>query len=142
MLDQTIGFCSETNQLNATELAKHIYFSLDKIEAWPAGLTNYPKEGWDRLVSLARDIQRAKPSTAAAAFEEIQAEVVGISRMSEKWSAKQQELNDGKLFLLISVLFELPQSVPESKYVRSGSYITGNTQVNPDGTCNLAWPVV
>jgi hypothetical protein len=103
------------------------------IEPWPSHSTSYSEGNWRRLVSVAATLQANDAKATSEALGNFQ------RSYAEEPSADE---NDGKLFLLMRIVFELPESspswVPRASF---GGWLTGGTDRNRDGTINFAWPV-
>jgi hypothetical protein len=76
------------------------------------------------LVSVAKVIQAANEKS-------VEKEIARYER---------QGWDNGKLFLLQRVIFDLPESIPQNKTIFFNGWITVKMQ-NPDGTMNQAWPI-
>src|SRR5205823_3845724 len=82
-----------------------------------------------------RKLQDCEPDSVEEALRSYQAA-----------SERVQSRDDSKLLLLLRVAFELPESVrPGGRQGFSpsfGGWFTDRTQINEDGTTNLAWPIL
>jgi hypothetical protein len=106
---------------------------LSRIDPWPPSSTIYSDAAWQELIDAAKVIQMSSPESVKEAMREYQRNQTG----------SDQEINDdGKLYLLLRVVFEIPEKVPVSgKREVFGGWVTMRTELNDDGTENLAWPV-
>jgi len=104
--------------------------AINKIEPWTAS-TNYGPAGWKQLVAAAKKYQTSAPELAN----------VTVGELLEK-NAGQPGLAvlQAKVFLLQRMVFELPENSPGQPMI-SANYFRGRTDINPDGTFNLAWPI-
>jgi len=98
-----------------------------KIEAWPAS-TNYSAAGWSHLVGAARAFQKANPKLAEDALAEY------LQEYANKPS--QLPIEQGKVFLLLRVVFDLPDRVQQTSAAGSG-----RPDLSADGAANPAWPL-
>jgi len=109
---------------------------LVRIETWPDGLPRYGESAWRKLIAGAKAIQQCDPVAVQRALKEFQ---------SRPATNSPEELDDDKkLFLLMRVIFELPEREPsptnEWRTVFAG-YVTMLGEYNGDGTINVAWPL-
>jgi len=104
-----------------------------QIEPWGSS-TAYSEAGWKHLIQTARACQEASSALTAAALEE----------HLQSFSAKPDDLPiaQGKVFLLLRVMFDLPDSTPAGPGVSLAGWNRGGTDVNPDGTFDQAWPLL
>src|SRR4051794_15440029 len=57
-----------TNKIDAAELAKMLL----RVEPWPSSSTNYSKQGWDRLIVVAKYIQNGDPAAVGDTLNRLQ----------------------------------------------------------------------
>jgi hypothetical protein len=103
---------------------------LGKIEPWTES-ASYSEAGWRHLIKTARAFQKADPKLASEALE----------NHAQKHSGDPNRLavEQGKLFLLMRMVFEVPENAPQR--IPSATWHRGQSDINPDGTFNLAWPL-
>jgi len=103
-----------------------------KIEPWTAS-PNYSAAGWTHLVKTAKAIQGMDHKLAEAALD---AHLRGFAN-------KPAELADeeGKVFLLLRVVFDVRESGSAAQRFAFAGWTRGPSELNPDGTLNLAWPL-
>jgi hypothetical protein len=118
---------------------------LKTVEPWPCLDTNYPSTNWAQLVAAAKIFQKSSPSTVEQALRQYQ---MGGATNGEFQRFNDEQLdNDTKLYLLMRVVFDLPETVPaNTKQIIvfgywSGRWLKENGEMNSDGTINLAWPI-
>ena len=119
------AFSQTTNGIQEKELT-HL---LATVADWPNHFPDsngIPYVGWDRLVAVARDVQKKDSGSVTQALRACQTTNTGIDR---------------KLFLLLRMIFELAENVPEAQSEMSGGWITASSNINSDGTINMAWPI-
>jgi hypothetical protein len=104
--------------------------AINKMEPWTAS-TNYSTAGWKQLVAAAKKFQASTPDLANAAVSDLLE-----SNANKPGLATVQ----AKTFLLLRMVFELPENSP-GQPVTTANYFRGYTDMNPDGTFNLAWPI-
>jgi len=107
--------------------------ALRRIEPWPT-TTNYSATGWQRLVAAATAFQRASPALAG---EVLQSYLERAARRPADLATEQ-----ARVFLLLRVMFALPEAGQPAEVWDFGGWRPGPTAVHPDGTVNLAWPVI
>lgn len=126
-------FCSWLIKHGPPSFAKYRMKRLARrIEPWPSS-TNYSVAGWTHLVKTAGLFQKADPKLAGEALAEYLRSYVG---RPDELSSEQS-----KLFLLLRVVFELPESVPGGQRLSFCDWTRQNSGLNADGTANLAWPL-
>ena len=113
--------------------AKKLAEMLSNIDPWPERSTNYSEASWKQLISVARIIQKSDQTSVEDVLRSYQAiqpnSIDGIR-------------NDSKIYLLLRIIFELPESAPLSKdRLFFAGWVTMKTEFNKDGTVNLAWPL-
>ena len=86
-----------------------------------------------QLVVLARRLQSISPDLVEKRLFE--------SRNHFENYSDAQLSNDRKLYLLIRVIFDLPENASKNDSFKTGGWITMHTDINNDGTFNLAWPI-
>jgi hypothetical protein len=103
-----------------------------KIEPWTAS-TNYSAAGWMQLVKTAQSFQNVPPALAAETLNELLKRYAGKS--------DQLSVEQGRVFLLIRAVFDLPENGSSGQRRTFASWARGRSDLNPDGTVNLAWPL-
>ena len=104
---------------------------LRDIEPWSSS-TNYSASGWEHLIRAAGAFQRADPQLAEDVLEEHLRNSAG--------NPDQMSSEQGKLFLLLRMVFDLPEHAPARGRIFDG-WARGQSDLNADGTVNAAWPV-
>ncbi len=119
---------------------------LKPVEPWPGFETNYSSASWDRLIEAAKIIQRSDAQAVQNVLHEFQ--IAGSQDQILQHFTREQIADDGKLYLLMRVVFDLPEAVtmsPGQHVVISGAWmgrwVESGGQKNADGTVNLAWPL-
>jgi hypothetical protein len=102
-----------------------------KMEPWTAS-TSYSDAGWKQLIKTAKAFQTADPKIADAALNDYVAKAAS--------DPNQLAIEQGKVFLLLRVMFDVPET--DGQRVPSALWERRNSDVNPDGTINQAWPLV
>jgi len=118
---------------------------LNSAKPWPGMGTNYPRSSWSQLVRVAEIIQHSPPAAVEKVLHEYQFkdgdEEVDPRRLMEQLD------RDSKLFLLMRIIFNLPEAAPEKKenrFVSDGWMSRWNKSgqgTEPRNTINLAWPI-
>jgi hypothetical protein len=103
-----------------------------QIEPWTAS-TNYSAGGWKQLVKTAKAVQSASPSLAANALGEY------LLRYAAQ--PAQLPVEQAKLFLLLRVVFDLPENGAPGPRASFGGPTGQRSDLNADGTVNLDWPL-
>jgi hypothetical protein len=98
----------------------------------PWGRGDFDDEEWDRYVSVARSVQAADPETVEAALEAFMADAVE--------EEPTDTTSESKPFLLMRVVFALPEAAPESER-RSFKGWANWPRPDARGEVSLAWPV-
>jgi hypothetical protein len=78
-------------------------------------------------------IQRADPRLSGESLADY---LQGYANRPDQLAAEQ-----GKVFLLLRVMFELPENAPPQQRLAFAGWTRGRSGLNEDGTVNLAWPV-
>jgi hypothetical protein len=113
---------------------KSLAEALLKVDPWPDHSTNYSEANWKQLISVTGRIQRSDYRTVSEALRTYQSEQVSNS--------VQEIHDDSKLYLLMRVVFELPERAPnDAAWSSFGHWLTMKTEYNNDGTINRAWPI-
>jgi hypothetical protein len=113
------------------EFAKyHLKHAINKIEPWTAS-TNYSRAGWKQLVAAAKTFKGSASELANAAVGELLESNAGQPGLA---------ITQAKIFLLLRMVFELPENSPGQPVI-AANYFRGHTDMNPDGTFNVAWPI-
>ncbi|HET7626342.1 MAG TPA: hypothetical protein VFM25_13875 [Verrucomicrobiae bacterium] len=105
--------------------------AISKIEPWTIS-TSYSDAAWKKLVNAAKRFQSADPKLAK--------QVIANRIKTASANPNQLAIEQGKIFLLSRVVFDLPGN--GSQRIPGAGWERGQTDVNPDGTINAAWPVV
>lgn len=106
---------------------------IKEIEPWGV-TTNYSQAHWERLIATARIAQRANPSTMKAAL--------ALFENQNKQNFKGLYEEDSKPYILIRMMYELPQFAPIDERFAFKGWNPRRININPDGTINLSWPIV
>jgi hypothetical protein len=107
------------------------------VEEWSSD-ANYSQDGWSKLIRAAKIIQTNTPESVEKALFDYQ---MNDSRHGDFENMTVHALgNDGKLFLLMRVVFELPERAA-TEPTRFGEWIGNERAKNRNGTFNLAWPL-
>ncbi len=118
-----------SHQLTAKELA----MALQSVTPWRDEPARYSKHDWIALVSAAKTLQTSSPASVEHSIKEFQ----GF------WAVPPANSQDSKLFLLLRVAFEVPESEPDGSPGQEliGAWFSAGTQTNSDMTVNRAWPL-
>jgi hypothetical protein len=109
--------------------------SLSQIDPWPNWSTNYAQTNWVKLVKLAKSLQQMNPEIVEAALSNYQGR---RGNLLDEDAIR----DDGKVYLLMRIVFDLPESTPMGKGTRYfAGWVSQRTEVNADGTVSLAWPI-
>ncbi len=112
--------------------ARHrIQHAIQGIEPWPSS-TNYSETGWTRLLKATRIVQKSSPRLVN--------EVLVNYLAGFQQDPNQLAVEQGKIFLLLRMVFELPEH-STAEPLGFEHWTRGKTDVNPDGTHNLSWPL-
>jgi len=106
---------------------------LRSLPPW-RGVSDFDDTDWDAYIGAARLVQQADPDAVGAALDEFAAEV---RRLDENYPGYEQE---SKPFLLLRVVFALPESVPVAQRF---SYKGWSNWPDADdrGEVDPGWPV-
>jgi len=130
----------QTNTVDGKKLSE----LMAPIEEWHS-VRDRPAKGlsytnWDRLISVARWIQQVDPRSVERALFDYQME--GSESGEFQRATSNEFMNDRKLVLLMRVIFEVPESLPDDGWrVEFGGWVTMGTDRNTNGTVNRAWPI-
>ena len=114
---------------------KSLAAKMSMIDCWPDISTNYPTANWAKLVILAKLIQKSDSESVCSTLREYQ--------LGQAPDSLQEIRNDSKLYLLMRIVFDLPEHAPNnSNWSHFGSWLTVRTEYNADGTINRAWPLI
>ncbi len=111
---------------------------IDSVTIWGDNDTNYSQDSWRKLFSVAAKMQTNSSESVEKAIREYQLLDVRNGRFDDPYAAGIH--NDRKLFLVMRVVFDLPEAAPKKERFIKG-WETMRTEVNRDGTLNLAWPL-
>ena len=108
--------------------------TITHITPWPAMATDYKADDWQKLVKAARALQQADSALATLV----------ISERLDKASDTAGELADDqtRIFLLLRTAFNLPQQSPQPGQFGFEQWPRNNTDLNSNGTANMAWPIL
>jgi hypothetical protein len=117
---------------------------LPRIAPWPDGDDPFPpygRENWTNLIALASILQTNAPKSVEEALYSYQ--------MKRHWpndfmSMTDDQLHDdGKLFLMMKLVFNLPeaQKGPKGQYAVFGGWIRPQYAWDINGVHNWSWPV-
>jgi hypothetical protein len=93
---------------------------------------SYNDSDWVRTIKIARILQSVDTAQTADAMEQF---TIHISK-----SFHPDSMEESKAFLLLRVMFDLPESHPGKGHFVKG-WLTENQDTNPDGSLNLGWPI-
>lgn len=114
--------------------SRHLRELLSTVENWPHGSTNYPDSAWERLTAVAREVQRDSPTSVEIALFEYQ-------HIGGDFQDSPGAYDDGKLLLLMRVVFDLPDASQKNQLHMFAGWVTLGTEFNADGTANVDWPL-
>ncbi|MDB6064327.1 MAG: hypothetical protein JWR26_535 [Pedosphaera sp.] len=111
---------------------------LNHLKPWPAfrGSETYSKEDWLQVELAARRLQKCDKTS-------VQETLARWKNNENPWLRYNTELSS-ELYLVMRVMFELPEHAPESDFFGFGGWLClppGASLYNEDGTMNLCWPV-
>jgi hypothetical protein len=122
-----------------------------QIDPWPEGSTEYSTQGWKRLIIAAKYVQECDPVSVKVQLSRRQSEFSEgdtgpIPKTREEGEKTLQLLDkrledDGKLLLLMRVVFEIPENKRGEPSKRFYAWRMRGTERNNDGTVNFAWPI-
>jgi hypothetical protein len=103
-----------------------------QIEPWTAS-TNYSVGGWRQLIKTAKAVQAANSSLAGDALGEY----------LQRYANRPDQLpgEQAKLFLLLRVVFDLPETGSAGPSASFGGPTAKRSDASAGGTANLAWPL-
>jgi len=109
----------------------------DSIVSWsevePSSMSS---TDWSNLVVVAKAIQASEPKSVEKALHLYQ---LGGEDESNFYASSRSD--DSKLFLLVRVVFILPESVSERDFHFFAGWVGGFGLYNADGSMNQSWPV-
>jgi hypothetical protein len=117
---------------------------MSRIEPWPNMPSTYSAAGWSNLISAATYIQSCNSTSVETTLKQYVAEFPYRRKFPTNApisleKVEKTEREDSKLFILLRVIFNLPErSETKERYY---PWYTLGTEVNPDGTINVAWPL-
>jgi hypothetical protein len=127
---------------------------LREVHPWPTGSNVYGDKNWENIISVAKDFQKADPVSVERTLCDYQNETIldkgmihGDKRLDFSSYRVDPELyqerleEDGKLLLLMRVIFDLPEHAAPAQRNTFFGWITYGQDVNPDGSVNIAWPL-
>ena len=142
-------------KLDANQLEK----ILNQVERWPDGSTNYSGKNWEMLTLAAKLIQKSDPQSVENFMRKYQGDEedqffssTNLQEVEKKFRERQaikidldkEDEKDGKLFLLLRVVFNLPEHVTTTNVVnfhRFAGWVSYDSEINSDGSINVAWPI-
>jgi hypothetical protein len=104
---------------------------LDSLPPWSHD-EDISEAGWAAYVEAARRFRQTDPEVAAAALDRFVEQAAG-----EEFTGSESE---SKPFLLMRVLFELPEQAPESERVSFKGW-TNWPRADERGQVSLSWPI-
>lgn len=104
---------------------------VDSVRPWSSEATYGPAD-WDRIIKIARIFQNLHEETITNALDRFSFQI--------KKNFQGDYLEDSKPFLLLRVMFELPENAPRSERT-GGGWVTFNSDINSDGSVNQNWPI-
>lgn len=107
---------------------------IDILQAWK-GKEDFDEDSWGQYIRLARKFQKLPSPTAELVLDQfIQSAVKSQNEAFEGYE------NESKAFILIRIMFDLPENVPYDKRI---SFKGWSNWPEPDqnGMVNLAWPL-
>ena len=127
---------------------------LGDLDPWPIDSMTYGDKSWARIIAVAKEFQRADSESIEKALYDYQNETIldeGLIHTDKRVDFGSIHFDpieydkrleqDGKLFLLMRVVFELPEhAVPAERSTYFG-WVTHGDDFNHDGTVNVGWPV-
>ena len=124
-----------SSQLEQTQAAlRHLLDAFERVNAWPGQAVPFPwsdpvhysETNWNTLVSSAKILQQNDPKIVEQALENFQ-------------KTHQSVSDDSKLFLILRVAFDLPESVSPGAILRFGGWLDASGSGNME--TNAAWPI-
>lgn len=131
---------TSTLPLNPEPLSgKFLEEALLKVDPWSSS-TNYSGANWKQLCFIAGVIQKSSPRTVSNALGEYQGRLVyqGTVRPSTVETLD----DDSKLFLLMRIVFDLPEEDSSGDNWMVGFWRGERSEINANRTINRAWPIV
>ncbi len=113
---------------------------LAKVQEWPDdnGATNYPKFNWTEMGLVAKIVQNCPPKQVQKALHQYQ--LIG-SQDGDFQSLNEGQLrNDKKLYLLMRMVFDLPEA-ESGVGVYFGGWVRPPGSYDLSAVQNVAWPV-
>jgi hypothetical protein len=129
---------------------------LTTISPWPPegvpASKEYSRTNWNRLLTLAKYVKGCEPESVIKALTEYENRspfrkaIIDLDKLSDH-TLPQFDANafekligeDAKLFLLMRVVFALPEHAPSRP--RFYPWHENHTDINPDDTVNVSWPI-
>ena len=109
----------------------------DSIVSWsevePPSMSS---RDWSNLVVVAKVIQTSEPKSVERALHLYQ-----LGGEDESNFYRSSRPDDSKLFLLMRVVFVLPESVPEHDFHFFAGWLGTSSLYNADGSMNQSWPI-
>lgn len=111
---------------------KRLEQGMKQVSEW-GSTSDYPEDSWRRLRVVARELQSYSPKFAKDVISRYQASDNGQY-------GKEDFQKDGKLYLLMRVMFKLPEQSRES-HVLFGGWMMPQGSYEHGELHNLGWPV-
>lgn len=102
--------------------------SIRRLEPWGT-TTNYSAAGWQRLAAASKLLHAMPPALVEKSLASLAA-------------GPDAEASQLKAFLLLRFAFDLPEQGPVTERTPSRPALPAPGEANPDGSVNLAWPLV
>lgn len=107
-----------------------ILSAITQIDPWSGN--KYTEESWKRLLAAAEGIRDSDPEAVERAIAKFIKKTARRDDNVQQWS---------KVFLLLRVMFELPEDAPQSDAKFFGGWLIPNRVQKVEGSVNLAWPI-
>lgn len=116
------------NRLGPMWAQRGLRAAIKRVEPWGTS-TNYSAAGWTRLAFAARSLRATPPALAEKVL-------AGLA------TGPEAEADQLKCFLLLRFTFDLPANGSAADRAPSRPALQAPGEANPDGSVNLAWPIV
>ena len=93
----------------------------------------FTKNDWDHYIKIAGNVQNSEPEVIKSAMEAFRQEV-----MKEDFNGQYE--SESKLFILLRVVFDLPEKAPANQRLSFKGWINW-PEPDENGKVNLSWPV-
>jgi len=121
--------CVERDQTATPANAQELLTLLQSVAPW-RDANAYPTAEVRQLLHVAKVFQSSDPTNVETA----------LTLFATRSRSNRREYDESKPFLMLRVVFELPDSAPASLRFVSG-WEGKDGDVNRDGTVNLGWPL-